>query len=419
MIITNIVTASGMGLKDMNGDGAISDVDVALMILDRLTEAYGQDLAVGDLDGNGVANGEDMVTAITRVVQSTFGKLIADDMPVSDADVAIEIDNVVNQIPAADINFDGTNDIFDVGVALNAMGTDPNLFNNIDTAAREIFEYIGAIRTFGRGFFMATEAVPEDHLQGVSSTWPDDHPRWWPPNHTTGVSRSYEPPAYPPNHTQYDSSQYPGPAPHQTDVSRCWPANHLKDASVTWPAPPNHGVFASFNEPPPPSHALAASKTWPASHMCSASSTWPADHDLTVSRTWWPQHTQADSSTRVWPPLHLQTVSNMWQHQTAVSQASWPPNHYPSVSNGWGPGHTVNISAEYPPGHLSYASTTWPGPQPTWPPSHTDKDSREWSTPTPSPWPPLFPPDHSWFTTFKDLHDVVPRIPWPAVVGGS
>lgn|GEM_PF-1416450 len=416
--ITEIMFTSGMQIQDRNNDQAVSDVDVALDVLDRLVETYGEGLAVGDLDRNGVENGEDVVEAIARIVRGAFGKTATDAQPIGEQDLEATLLLVVDQAAEGDLNFDGASDGGDLAVTVAGIGTDPEQFNVIDTAARELFVYIGAILTNGRESFMATMAAPNTHLQGVSNTWPPSHPSWWPPNHTTGVSQSYEPPPRSPYHSDYDTRNNPGPPPHQSDVSRRWPANHLKQASETWLPPPSHGFIASLQgETPPPSHDYSITRTWPPSHMHAASVTWPATHDQTISRTWWPQHTQADSSTRTWPPMHAGTFSDLWRHSTQLSQATWPPNHYPSVSDGWGPGHTINISAAYPPGHLSYASNTWPGPQPLWPPGHTEQLSRQWGDPTPNPWPPLFPPGHDWFTTFKELYPIIPRIPWP-VVGG-
>jgi hypothetical protein len=414
MTITRIMAASSMDLRDMNGDQAISDVDVSLMVLDRLVEKYGPDLSVGDVDGNGVENGEDMVAAIATIVRASFGKTALDEGPISETDVDIAVQGIRSQVPEADLNFDGEADARDVMVTIEAIGVEVDSAHDIDAASRELFAYIGAILTHGREYFMATEVAANTHLLGVSSTWPPNHPGWWPPNHTTGVSRSYEPPPRSPYHTVYDSQRNPGPPPHEKSVSRRWPANHQKAASETWLPPPNHGLLASLQgETPPPSHDYAVTRTWPTSHRHSASVTWPAHHDQTISRTWWPQHTAADSSSRTWPPMHDSGFSDTWTHGTQLSQSNWPPNHDTMISEGWGPTHNMNMSAMYPPGHVSYASNTWPGPQPLWPPGHTEALSRQWGEPSPNPWPPIFPPDHSWWTTFKDLHDVIPRLPWP------
>lgn len=418
MTITRIMSASSMELRDMNGDEALSDVDVSLMVLDRLVETYGPGLDVGDVDGNGAENGEDMVAAIAKIVRAAFGKTAADEGPISDEDVEIAVDGVLGQAVGADLNFDGQTDAQDVMVTVDAFGSEVDSEHDINAASRELFAYIGAILTRGPEYFMATEAAPNSHLDGVSSTWPHDRPKWWPPNHTTGVSHSYEPPPRPPYHTVYDSQRTPGPPPHETSVSRSWPANHFKAASETWLPPPSHAFWPSLQgEAPPPSHDYAVTRTWPTSHGHAASVTWPAQHDQTVSRTWWPQHTAADSGSHTWPPLHEAGFSGTWTHGRLLSESKWPPNHYLMISDGWSNQHQTGISALYPPGHLSYASVTWPGPQPIWPPGHTKDESSQWSQPIPGQWP-LFPPDHSWWTTFKDLHNVVPRLPWP-VSGGE
>ncbi|QQS08097.1 MAG: hypothetical protein IPK69_08785 [Phycisphaerales bacterium] len=400
-----------MELKDLNNDGSISDVDVSMMILDRMYEIYGQNLAIGDFDGDGIVNGEDTVAAIAKILESTFGKTTTDGEAVGGQDVTKIIDDVTSQLPSGDLNFDGQKDVDDIWITIDTIGVVVDDANPIGVASRELFTYIGAIVSLGRDYFMATTMAPDTHLEGVSSTWPADHPRWWPPNHTTGVSRSYDP-NNPPDHQEYSSVHYPE---HIKSVSATWPANHLKASSTTWPRPVEpavHAVGTSYVDDPA-THSTDESAKWPTSHTWSISHEWPADHDQTISRTWWPQHRVIDSNQQRWPPDHAGNISGMWTHVVAVSQQKWPPNHYPAISNGWSAGHTINISVYYPPGHLSYASNTWPGPQPLWPPGHTKKISESWGEPSPNEWPPLFPEGHDWLTTFRNIRDITPRLPWP------
>jgi hypothetical protein len=384
-----------MRLMDMNGDGSVSDVDAAFQIEDRLVALYGPDLAVGDLDGNGVINGEDVVAAIAAVIKVCFGKATAGFDPVSVQDVQTVMQDVQGQSIKGDINFDGSPDVQDVAEAISHLGEEVSEFD-IDRKARELFEYIGAIREHGREAFMANAPAPSTHLAGVSNTWPPFHPSWWPPNHLPGISQSYLSP--------------PGAPEHDSAVSASWPANHLRQSSATWP--PTHSAWSSAVGPTPtPNHSASTSATWPSGHSYGPSSTWPVSHEQNTSRTWWPQHNAPDSASHIVPPMHMLSITNLWEHTWAVSQLQWPPNHYPSVSDGWGPAHQMGVSASYPPGHLNYASQSWPGPQPSWPPTHTYTVSASWGEPAPGVWP-VFPPGHSWWTTFQNLVPFPPRLPW-------
>ncbi len=398
---------SSMHFFDMNNDGGISDTDVAFMVEDRLMELYGPDLNIPDLDGDGALTGEDMVAAITTILASSFGDIDGTGETVTGDDVMAAGSNLNAGSPNADVNFDGTADLIDVLEVDNQIGNQVNEWD-IETAARSIFAYIGFIREQGRAYFIPEEAPDKDHLQGISGTWPDNFPRWWRSNHQTGVSLSYDPHRLPYNHGSAITRQYPSnpSQPHDKNLSKQWPANHYWHTSLSWPVE---------GDPPQLSHETQVSGTWPAGHSYEDSRWWDENlnpHDLLVSRSWWPQHTASDSSTRIIPPLHREHVSHYWVHDTQLSQNTWPPNHSSLVSDGWGPGHSMRQSSAYPPNHVVTASATWPGPQISWPPSHTLTVSATWGEPVPGPWP-LFPPNHTWFTTFRDIvTPVVPRVPW-------
>lgn len=210
--------------------------------------------------------------------------------------------------------------------------------------------------------------------------------------HLTSVSRSY--------------------GSHEELVSRTWPANHLLESSATWQGPPAHSQSISI--------------LWLPTHVLIASNTWPASHDGSVSRVWWPGHTVSDSHSLIWPPMHAGTISGTWEHSTALSEARWPPNHYPAISDGWGPDHSVGISLSFPPAHWIEASVTWPGPEP-WPSGHALVFSQRWYHPSdhteptsasedlqvrPQPWP-VFPADHAWYASLSQIAPMIRRNPWP------
>lgn len=419
MTITHVMERSSMHLVDRNNDGAVSDVDVSWIVLDRLILIYGPDLSVGDVDQNGVVNGEDMVAAIAKILRASFGKSVTDAAPIGVQDVEVAVAGVANQNPTADLNSDGAENVFDVLVPLTNLGAEVD-HEQVGQAAREAFNYIGAMRTLGTDYFMSFggAAAQSTHMEALSQLSPASHPSWWHPNHQVAMSLSYEP--WEPNHLTEASFLNPPPNGHRSEVSDQWPTNHFKSASSTWPAPPSHGTVASvFNAPDPGPHTTAVSGLWPSGHTYDISGGWGPRHDVTISRTWWPRHTVADSLSHIWPPLHAESVSGIWNHGQALSQVQWPPNHVPYLSDTWGPGHSIGVSAEYPPGHVYYASTSWPGPQPGWPAGHTKVISIQWGEPEPDLWPPVFPPNHSWFTTFKDLRTITPRIPWPTNGGNN
>jgi hypothetical protein len=396
--------------QDVNGDCDVTDVDYALLIEGRLTELYGQDLVVGDVDGNGGVNAEDVVAAIKNVVRSSFGKTLTTSGPVTPEEVDVVATNVANMTIEGDINIDGSPDVIDTISAIGQIGTVISAVD-LDRVSRELFTYIGVIRERGRAAMMVIACKPKNHLEGVSNTWPADHPTWWPENHLTGVSTSYN--ENRPGHLTAPSIQTPTPPPHEENMSKSWPANHLASSSDTWDKPKVPGTFP-WSDPmyPPPHHESAVSTTWPSGHTKEASATWPSSHDQNTSRTWWPHHTANDSTEHIIPPMHISAVTQTWSHDTTLSQNQWPSNHYSSVSGGWGPGHQMNTSSAFPPAHLNYASNGWPGPQISWPPSHTVTVSTSWGEPAPGGWP-VLPPDHNWLSTYERIvQPVVPRLPW-------
>lgn len=263
-------------------------------------------------------NAEDVVAAIKNVVRSSFGKTLTTSGPVTPEEVDVVTTNVANMTIEGDINIDGSPDAIDTISAIGQIGTVISAVD-LDRVSRELFTYIGVIRERGRAAMMVIECKPKNHLEGVSNTWPADHPSWWPENHLTGVSTSYN--ENRPGHLTAPSIQTPTPSPHEENVSKSWPANHLASSSDTWDKPKVPGTF-SWSGPmyPPPHHESAVSTTWPSGHTKEASATWPSSHDQNTSRTWWPHHTANDSTEHIIPPMHISAVTQTWSHDTTLSQ---------------------------------------------------------------------------------------------------
>lgn len=415
-----IEAESAMRQVDRNGDCGTSDIDLALAIKRRLEDEFGLGVvAMRDLDGDGVVNREDSVAAIGLIIKSTLGKTGHEpgSLAVSTVDVAAIVADVAANRPRADVNFDERVDALDVVAVLDRVGQTVSDFDVVQ-AARSLYEYVEVMVQDGEGRFMVSACAPRNHLAGISDTWPADHPSWWPPNHQGAMSSSWQNPRNQPPHISGTSRQ--PPPPHNATYSSAWPANHLQDASNNW-IYPTHSHDSSILNPVPPNfnHAAATSEKWPPGHYSGKSASWPTEHAIDVSRTWWANHSAADSSASVVPPLHDSRISGAWgPHSTGTSQNRWPPNHYAPVSSSWGPGgHHIGVSSGFPPAHHGYVSATWPGPQSLWPSNHVADVSRTWSQPAPNPWPsmPLLPPDHSYVTTFGTfIQPIRPRWPWPS-----
>ncbi len=410
--VTRFMSRSSMVMTDLNGDSAVSDVDLAMSFLDRMVELYGTDLIVGDLDEDGVETYQDFVSAVGLLMKSAFGKTAIDGQEiVGPTDLQQTVIAVSSGTIAGDLNLDGAVDTADLYVTVDRFGEEVNDFD-IEQAAQLAAEYIGAIQTYGRDGFMSSVPAPSTHLPAVSDTWPPNHPGWWQPNHLWSISAGYE--GEPPTgeHDTHASSITPTES-HNYAISEQWPANHFWYASHTWlPPRSGHQIFVSY-DPDEVYHHTEVSKSWPAGHTEYASSTrpLPPEHESTVSRIWWPNHTYEDSMGRIMPPHHWTEFTDSWVHEIGNSQNAWPPNHTIHVSNGWGPAHSHGTSLSYPPGHLLFATQTWPGPQSGWPPGHLFVVSESWGEPDSGGWP-IFPPDHSWWTTFQDITNWIPRLPW-------
>jgi hypothetical protein len=420
-----VTQGSSIQLRDMNNDSVVSDTDVALQVYDQLIAVYGPDLQVGDLDQDGVVSSEDLIEAIARVLLSTFGKVTPDEQPVGPGDVLTVVDGIMNASPTADVNLDGAADALDIAVPITNIELDLfPLEHGIRGIALGLYDYIVVIQAEGREALMADEPVAADeHAVIVSGSWPSNPPRWWPPNHRRSVSETIKPeyPKLPPWSLQtVDPAWPPLPSEHAHSISRRWPANHDLWISQTWEGF-DHDLDLSvvpgqWPSPTLPQHLSGLSKQqWPPNHAAQFSRTWPASHDQADSRGWWPMHTWIDSSQRRHPPMHSKWITS-WDHYFEQSKLVFPPNHTRLISRSWPLSHQAGLSAHYPPNHISHLSYTWPGPRPLWPPNHTQEFSDRWPSPAPPAGWPLFPPDHTWFTTFTQIQPpgIIPRIPWAA-----
>lgn len=436
-LVTVFLYQSGSSLAtcDHNGDGFVSDVDYAFAIRDRLVALYGDDLQAGDLDGDGYQTAEDVIYAIAQQISLSLGKSSpVDETPVGVNDVAAVADLVGAGDGRGDVNFDASLDSHDIADVLGKLGTDPDL-GSIDDAARDIYAYIEVLIVEGDSFYMYEGFGGSDRqVTGISNTWPSRHPKWWKPNHLTSVSVTYFDNENCQIPHSYASSSEGQPPMHGTHLSVEDCDEHLKSISYGWP--PNHSMVASASWRPvyhqsdtseligdPEEHDRPISRAYPPGHYVIQSAEWwdhesstsSEGHFRTTSRGWWANHTRGLSRLLEHPPDHHVVLSAGWVHEVAHSSMMWPPNHLYEVSSTWGPGgqHAVGHSSLFPPSHVVDASNTWPGPQPSWPPNHTLSMSKSWSEPSPSPWP-VFPPGHSWWTTFRDIVPI-PRWPFPGI----
>lgn len=405
--VVQFLEDSAIEITDRNGDCLISDIDVIFMINERLIAQYGDTFDVGDVDGDGLAStGLDVLTAIKHILLQGFGDANHDGV-VTAQDVALVGQWVSGGQLKGDINLDGQVDTFDLAAANTQINVQISL-NVLATQANRVFVGLGKLHEDGAATWMAAGCAQADHLLGVSSTWPADHPSWWPSNHQTSVSNSYIEQEHDLWLTEFT------PVIHVSSVSKSWPANHFAGASKTWLPPKDHTYFASLTGTVPPHHDKHVSASWPAGHNSASSDTWYNDgeHDVAISRTWWPNHDVSNSWANVIPPPHQTDISETWAHDVSQSRMNWPAGHGRYVSAAWGPSHQSAMSGTFPPSHVGYASWTWPGPITIWPAGHSEIISSTWGDPAPGPWP-IFPEEHDWLTTFSDIRHIIdPPSPW-------
>lgn len=373
-IISSFLAPSRATIGDVNGDCHVSDVDFALLFHQQMSAIFGPGLVTGDLDGDGAFTTANQVLVAEHMLRASFGEAAADD---------------------AFFNLEGVTNTDEITAVVRVGSRDLPSDRDFESVAFRLHQYMLAIEAKGPEFFSVDGFVPTDHLRGVSSTWPPSAPRWWPANHLVSISHQWNPEPVP-HDSQRSNNDWPTPQPdpHAMSISSSWPSNHTRGVSRTYPASPEHQV--------------STSRSWPPSHDVAASSTWtvdpPHNHDKTISRAYWPGHSSLDSRLRVVPPSHQAAITSDWGHGVNMSSDRlWPPNHHGTVSLTWGPPlvHNMDRSASFPPSHLRDASRTWAGPE-FWPLNHTASMSAGWGEPSNRDWP-LFPPDHSWFTTMSPL----------------
>lgn len=380
--VVQFLEDSVIEITDQNGDCLISDIDVIFMINERLIDQYGDTFDVGDLDGDNLSStGFDVEVAIRMILSYGFGDADQDGI-VTQQDVATIGQWVSNSQIEGDINLDGQIDVFDTADANSQINS--TISNNVlNTMANRIFQGLSQLHSEGAEAFMSSECQVADHHKGISSTWPGNHPSWWPSNHHTGVSYSY-------------------PSTHRSDDSSEWPANHSYTVSEEWLLDTETGEYTWF-------------EGWPAGHLKSMSDTWGDfvhPHDWWISRTWWPNHNKTQSNAQQVPPAHHSSASITGTHGSTQSMSKWPPNHINLVSNGW-PGHQSHYSGTFPPNHAGPVSWEWPNPIFNWPSGHTVAISTTWGSPGPEEWPDHIP-GHAWLTTFSEQRDIIdPPSPWP------
>ena len=253
-------------------------------------------------------------------------------------------------------------------------------------------------------------------------------------------------------HIRLFSNSYP--SYHNATVSKQFPKNHMYQSSATWKNPKNLPAGPSPFAPQdhwkrwsrntwPPNHSWAISRSWlgkvPGSvnsgpsldqshrkfvslrwyhapgHYFHISGSWditPEKHDLTVTRKWPANHRTEISKQNlpIRPKDHITQTSNEylpkflgWEdkgHAKSVSKF-WPPNHTRMISSTYELGHHRGSSAAWPANHHGGLSKTWPLGA-FWIAGHDLTSSKKLGEPKPPNWP-VFPRDHSWFTTTADI----------------
>lgn len=388
---------SGLILGDRNNDCKITNIDIGITL-------YGivGSWSYGDLDGDGVLTAEDTIKAIKAVLDAGFGD-VNGDVLIDDRDLKQVIDDAAGNASGrfSDANGDGVVDLRDVVLILNRQGQ--IAAERTSWLARDVYRVVSAVGEFGPDAFTAVGCGEEDdefasgHMSAISQSYPGEHDAltsWdWPDNHLYFTTAGWR------SHHAYTTS------------SSNWPNNHLQQVSVGWDHPSEtdleHRVPESAVWPPwprehdgghsalwhdHPNHSILMSRTWPSS---------PAIHDVWVTRSW-PSDHYGLSSSRSDPTDHRFQVSSTYPsgHNPGVS-AQWPPNHYQPMSPQWSPQHSGAISCYWPPNHIGPASATWPGGPPSWPANHFAAISNQWNQPSRPV--PVFPPDHAWVPSARDL----------------
>ncbi len=379
---------------DVNGQIEVVD------LVDWLSD-YTRGLELVDADADGAVDMDDARIAIVELLQALHGDLNFDGV-VDAADAAWLAEQLKMRdgdratAREGDVNADGILSGADLVALLENLGSTVD-HQELSHVANQMLEFI------------ASADGPGDHGQYFSDTFP---PEWpgppffppFPPNHEYSISEQW-----------YQNPPFGPPAPgHQIGTSQNgWPPNHYWQISVSWPI--EHTIDVSDIEWPP-NHVHEISTTWPPTHTATLSGQFPPNHILPNSYN--------ESHLQIWsilhpddphmipePSPHRAEVSNHWaDHQVAESLLVWPPNHIRQASLSWRHDHLLNVSITWPTGHYGGVSRLWPQPTPPWPPNHLVSASNEGGGPHVEPIPPLFPPDHTIFTTIRDIPNLIPDI---------
>lgn len=441
----NGVSEKSTMLKDVNGDGFVSDADLVIQLYDAL----GPD-PEGDVDGDGSATAYDTVIAVEKTIATSCG-----DVDFSGSVDFSDVEDYIDALAGSeadfkyDVNLDGVVDSEDLVLIYSKIEVDGSVYTTPQAAvwlpARLIRARNEGIQAYWEakkspGHHVEISNSYRDHSQGTSNQWPDNHEflvsgQW--PDFT--------------GHSWMDSMQMEPPRTHVRDSSSTWPANHRAAASTTWinthdrelsyrekihetETSNNHAVANSFQTY---SHSQVTSASWERphdealsnlwthapGHMQVTSVTWdrkpdgtPQQHTVSTSYGWPPNHEGTDSrsdGTSVYPHEHIAAVSGTWIHN-AQNSSTWPPMHDWLLSTTWVRGHQPANSLSWVPNHHGVVSSTWPertNPG-VWVPNRLQQQSLKDGSPLPpsrgpADWP-LWPQDHNWFNSIKDVLPLIP-----------
>lgn len=189
------------------------------------------------------------------------------------------------------------------------------------------------------------------HAVVISQDYPVDHgftlSSWYPDNHMYTVTLQW--PDLPPG--RHNTALTANDSTHVINFSKeQWPGNHNYDVSAgTGTDPGDHSRSLSTQWENDPNHSITRSGTWDP----------PGTHEPQVSRTFPPDHSESNSSTRT-PEQHRSSVSGTWHDASTSSNshgiafsAKWPTNHHLPHSPTWpGPTHHGAVSAAWPNNHF-------------------------------------------------------------------
>ena len=425
-----IQSGSSLSSLDFTGNCVPTMDDIAIMVY---LEINAKGLLDVDTDGDGLLRANDTIEQIRQIVAASVAD--PDQNGVTDSsDVSKVVDDIVDGDGGvgSDVTQDASVDGGDVIAVSGQLGR-TNVID-FDRAAGVIYAFIGNIApavddgTYGwhtaqtnedcDGFAGTNYPDSDQHYGRTSSNYPA------PDVHRDAVSQSF-----PPNHMYEMSESWPDPEcsnpPFDFDGEQCewpdpvqsWPPNHIAAASASWDAgwpdgPGDHTTTYSHHWREKPGHFYEVSSSWPGNHAAEVSTHWPTNHlGETSSTGGYPS-----------PDAHHEDITMWWhnQHDEGTS-GKWPPSHSGVLSATWGLTHAVSWSVSWPANHLGSTSSGWPeGHYPNWPPNHNGPVTSQDTSEGPPIPPTIFPPDHTYFTTIRDILQIpIPDFPWPPGFGSD